>query len=77
MTDLMFGLKHFRPYLLGRNKVIVRTDHAALTYIRSTAEPIPQLARYLDFIAQFDFELQYGRGVSHINADFLSRLRPC
>ena len=70
MSALIFGLKHFRPYLIGNNKVIVCTNHAALTYIRSTAEPIPQLARYLDFISQFNFELQYRNGSSHVNADF-------
>jgi hypothetical protein len=53
------------------------TDHAALVYLKQTAEPFGQLARHLDLIAEYDFELQYRKGVHHINADFLSRLRPC
>ena len=37
------GLKQFRQYLLCRHFVI-RTDHAALSWLRRTAEPMPQLA---------------------------------
>ena len=76
MTAIIFGSKQFRPYILGR-QILFRTDHAALTYIRSTAEPIPQLAHYLDFIAAFDFDIVFRRGISHVNADYVSRLRPC
>jgi len=52
------GLKQFRQYLLGRHFVI-RTDHAALTCLRCTAEPMPQLARWLTFIEQFDYEIEH------------------
>jgi hypothetical protein len=55
MQALIFSLKQFlRPYLFGPNKVIVRRDHATLTYVQRTEEPVAQLARHLDFIAQFD-----------------------
>ena len=76
MAALIFGLKHFRQYLLGRHFVI-RVDHMALTFYQRTPEPVGQQARYLDFISQFDFEIKYRDGKRHINADSLSRLRPC
>jgi len=69
---IVTGLKQFRQYLLGRHFVI-RTDHAALTWLRRTAEPMPQLARWLTFIEQFDYEIEHRPGVKHGNADGLSR----
>ena len=55
------GLKQFRQYLLGRHFVI-RTDHAALSWLGRTAEPMPQLARWLTFIEQFDYEVIHREG---------------
>ena len=51
---LVYGLKQFRQYLTGRHFVI-RTDHAALSWRRRTPEPMPQLARWLTFIEEFDY----------------------
>jgi len=34
LAALVFGLKHYRQYLLGR-KFIIRTDHAALSYLKN------------------------------------------
>ena len=76
MLALIFALRQWKQYLLGRH-FIVRTDHMALTYYQQTKEPVGQQARYLDFVSQFDFDLQYRPGVRHNNADALSRLRPC
>ena len=41
LLAVVVGLKHFRQYLLGRHFVI-RTDHAALSWLRKTPEPMPQ-----------------------------------
>ena len=72
---IVYGLKQFRPYVLG-HRTVVRTGHAALIYLKTAKEPVGQQARWLDFIAQFDIDLQYRKGSSHANADGLSR-RPC
>jgi hypothetical protein len=71
MASLIFGLRHFRQYLLGR-RFVVRVDHMALTYYRTCKEPTGQQARYLDFIAEFDFDCQYREGRRHSNCDSLS-----
>ena len=68
----MYGLKQYKQYLLGRHFVI-RTDHAALSWLRRTAEPMPRLARWLTFIEQFDYEILHRPGTQHGNADGLSR----
>jgi len=45
----VFGLKTFRQYLLGR-RFVIRTDHAALQWLRRTPEPMGQLARWMTLI---------------------------
>jgi len=66
------GLKQFRQYLTGRH-FILRVDHAALSWLRRTPEPMPQLARWLTFIEEFDYEVIHRDGKRHSNADGLSR----
>ena len=68
-------LNHFRPYLLGR-QFKLRTDHGSLVWIRNFKEPEGQLARWLEQLEEFDFEIVHRRGKLHNNADALSRL-PC
>ena len=43
LLAVVYGLKTYRQYLLGRHFVI-RTDHSALQSLRRTAEPIGQQA---------------------------------
>jgi len=73
---MIFALKHFRSYLLG-HRFVCQVDHMALKYYQSTAEPLGQEARFLDFLAEFDFDLQYRAGKNHTNCDALSHIRPC
>lgn len=72
---VVFALKKFRHYLLGRH-FVVKTDHASLQWLRHTPQPIAQAARWLLLIEEFDFEIQHIPGSRHQNADALSR-RPC
>jgi len=69
---VVYGLKQCRQYLLGR-KFVVRTDHAALSWLRRKPEPMPQLARWLTFIEEFSFDVQHRVGTKHQNVDSLSR----
>ena len=72
LLAIVNGLKQFRQYLTGRHFVI-RTDHAALSWLRRTPEPMPQLARWLTFIEEFDYEIVHRSGKRHSNCDGLSR----
>ena len=71
LADTIYGLKQYRQYLLSRH-FIVRSDHAALTYFRSAKEFISQQACWLDFMEEFNFNLQHRAGITHGNADALS-----
>ena len=67
--------KHFRLYLLGRSFTL-RTDHGSLTWLRNFKEPDGQLARWMEHLQQFQFEIVHRPGRQHQNADALSR-HPC
>jgi len=75
LLTVVFALKHFKQYLLGRH-FKVRMDHAPLTWLKLTPEPIGQQARWLEIMQDYSFDVIHRPGVSHTNADALSR-RPC
>ncbi|XP_076748173.1 uncharacterized protein LOC143421991 [Maylandia zebra] len=66
---------HFRQYLLGR-PFTVRTDHSSLRWLTRLREPEGQLARWLEKLAEYNFQVLHRPGKNHQNADALSR-RPC
>jgi len=55
---------------------VIRTDHSALQWLRTTPEPIGQQARWCEILEKFDFQIVHGLGRLHGNADAMSR-RPC
>jgi hypothetical protein len=69
------AIHHFHHYLLGA-KFTVRTDHNSLVWLCHFRELDGQLARWLETLAQYDFEIIHRKGKQHGNADGLSR-RPC
>lgn len=75
LLAVILGLHHFRPYLYGQ-RFLLRTDHASLTWLLSFKEPEGQLARWLEALQDYDFEVRHRAGRLHTNADALSR-RPC
>ena len=75
MLAVVFGLKKYRQHLLGR-QILIRMDHAALTYLERTPEPIGQQGRWLDFLSEFKYDIVHRAGSAHGNSDALSR-RPC
>ena len=72
MLAMVHFLGDFRAYLLGK-PFVVRTDHAALTWLRSFKEPSGQVARWIQKMQEFDFETEYRPNPKHTNADALSR----
>ena len=64
----------FHYYLYGQ-RFVVRTDHASLKWLFNFRQPEGQIARWLQKLQEYDFEIVH-RARSHVNADALSR-RPC
>ena len=75
LLAIVYFVKQFKQYLLGR-KFLIRTDHAALQWLKRTPEPVGQQSRWLEQLAAYGFELIHRAGVRHSNADALSRI-PC
>ena len=69
---IVFAVEHFRVYLLGRQFTLV-TDHSALQWLQSV-EPKGRIARWLMTLQEYSFTIKHRPGVSHGNADGLSRL---
>ncbi|GBM64254.1 Retrovirus-related Pol polyprotein from transposon 297 [Araneus ventricosus] len=69
------SLEHFHHYRYGR-KFPLRTDHASLRWLLNFKEPEGQIARWIQSLQKYDFEIQHRKGISHGNANALSR-RPC
>ena len=68
---IVFALKQFRHYLLGRHFKLV-TDHAPLQWL-SSQKMEGLLARWALATQEFDFTITYRKGIEHGNADALSR----
>ncbi len=65
----------FHYYLYGQ-RFVVRTDHASLKWLFNFRRPEGQIARWLQKLQEYDFEIVHRTGRSHVNADAWSR-RPC
>ena len=72
LLGIVYGLKQYRQYLLGR-PFVIRTDHSALQWLRRITDPVAQQARWLAFIEQFQYTNVLRSGAQHGNADGLSR----
>ena len=76
LAAVIYALKEFRHYVLGGVLFLLKTDHGASTSFFKVPVPIQQQARYLNFLADYNFEIQHRAGSQHGNSDGLSR-RPC
>ena len=69
---LVDSVQHFRVYMYGR-RFLVRTDNSALQWLQSFQEPRGQVARWIERLAEYDYEIVHRPGLKHKNADALSR----
>ena len=69
------ALKTFHPYVYGQ-KVLVRTDNAAVSWVRQLKHPTGQIARWIQELETYDLTVVHRPGLKHTNADAMSR-KPC
>ncbi len=72
LLAVVYFVQYFRQYLLGR-KFIVRTDHQALVWLFSLKEPSGKIARWIEILAQYNFQIEYRSGKKQGHCDALSR----
>ena len=69
---LVTGVHHFQFYIEG-HKVILHTDHSALTYIAKQHLTDTKVARWLQTLINFDIQIIYEKASNNTVADVLSR----
>ncbi|KAK8948956.1 hypothetical protein KSP39_PZI005193 [Platanthera zijinensis] len=72
MTTIIHCLRVWRHYLLGA-KFVVKTDNVATSYFQTQKKLSAKQARWQDFLAEFDYTLEYKPGKANVVADALSR----
>lgn len=72
LLAVICALKEWRHYLHGR-KFKVITDHQSLRYLATQPHLSGRQARWVEFMQQFDFDIEYRPGRSNVAADALSR----
>jgi hypothetical protein len=71
LLALVWAAKHFRCYLYGK-RFTVRTDHAALTYLKTFSNTNVKLMRWSLRLSELDFIVEHRAGTK-IHVDALSR----
>jgi hypothetical protein len=74
LLALVTGAKKWRWALLSCPPFHWRTDHAPLNYITLQKNISPRQARWLEYLSQFSYTMEYVKGANHLGADALSRL---
>ena len=72
ITAIIHSLQVWRHYLLGSHFTIM-TDNVATSYFQTQKKLNLKQARWQDFLAEFDYRLEYKRGKVNVVADALSR----
>ena len=72
LAAVVFALKIWRHFLYGAT-FNVFSDHKSLKYLFDQKELNMRQRRWLEFLKDYDFQLQYHPGKANIVADALSR----
>ena len=72
LCAMRWAIKNLRPFLLGR-KFIVFSDHQPLVYLQNMKLIDNRIARTLEDLAPYEFEIRYLPGRDNIVSDALSR----
>ena len=73
LLAVIHALRTWRHYLLGRKFTIV-SDHHSLKFLQTQPQLSRRQARWLELLAEFDYEIVHRPGKSNVVADALSRL---
>ena len=72
LLAIIHALKTWRPYLHGAQFKIL-TDHHPLKYLDTQKSLSRKQARWVEFMQEFDYEIEYVKGTLNIVPDSLSR----
>jgi len=72
LLSIVHSLKSFRHYLMG-NQFTVKTDHKSLIHFQTQPMLSGRQVRWTQFLADYDFKIEYVQGKTNIVADAVSR----
>ena len=72
LLAVVHAIKHFKHYLYGK-RFTLRTDHGSLRWLYNFKYVQGQLARWLEILGSFNFDIVHRPGSQHRNADAMSR----
>lgn len=73
LLAIVWAVRHFRPYLYGKQFKIM-TDHKPLVYLFSINNPSSRLLKFRLTMEEYDYKIEYVKGVDNVAADALSRI---
>jgi transposase InsO family protein len=72
LLAIRYFVEYFRHYLIGK-PFRLRTDHQALKWLFNLKEPKGRIARWIETLSTYVFEIEFRPGKKHLNADAMSR----
>lgn len=72
LLAIIWAVKHFRPYLYGKQFKII-TDHKPLTWLVNSKDPTTRLVRWRLKLEEYNYKILYKEGKQNTNANALSR----
>ena len=73
VCGLMFAVKHWSCYLIGK-PFVVETDSKAVQWIKGKRDHLGKLGRWALYLENFQFETVHISGKDHVGPDALSRI---
>ena len=70
---LVLAVRHWHVYLAGK-RFVLNSDHNPLVYMRNQKDPRGKFARWILELEEYDYVVQYVKGVDNVKADALSRI---
>ena len=72
LLSIIHSLIKFRTYLLG-NKTVIKTDHKAITFLKTCPLINQRLTRWFLFLQNYDIDIEHISGKENFLADLISR----
>jgi transposase InsO family protein len=73
LLAVVYFMVYYKHYLLGAH-VLVRSDHGSLQWLKTMRNQSGQISRWMELLSPFHWTIKHRPGVSHANADALSRM---
>lgn len=71
---ILYSLRQFRPYIWGRNDLVVYTDHKPLTFVLSSPSLSSTVHGWFDELSEYNFKVIHRPGILNVVPDALSRM---